>query len=315
MAAQRQRRPAWSGQVDPPTLKSSLEVSVQAADADSASELESALDEVKITLEYDPGNERAVVMREEIQAELMAEQAERTRNAENGLLISQHSELGVKHYTDNEYILARADWRNVLAIDPENEQALDYQRRTEDKLDERLQSQLSAAAADERAGRLPEAIGKWNIVLMIDPENAEAPDAIERLKRSIDSMSRDYQEANRQLKTIDLYNRAVTALAEGRYEEAITLARQVLQLDPDHAEAKELITMAERRMQPLSDEQNEEIRTLWIEGHKYFEQKDYVNAMDVWSKILLINPDNESVRKNIEEAKQRLKKLETPEGG
>ncbi len=289
---------------------------LEAADSlKGAGELESALDEVKITLEYDPGNERAVAMREEIQAELMAEQAERTRNAENELLINQHFGNGLDHYTANEYILARAEWQNVLELDPENEQALDYQRRTEEKLDERLQSQLSAAEADERAGRLPEAIGKWNIVLMIDPENAEAPDAIERLKRSIDSMSRDYQEANRQLETIDLYNKAVTALAEGRYEDAISLAQQVLQRDPDHAEAKDLINRAERRMQPLTDEQNEEIRTLFLEGYKYFEQKEYVNAMAIWTKILEIDPDNESIRKNIEEAKQRLKKLETPEGG
>ena len=289
---------------------------IDAADSlRDAGELESALDEVKITLEYDPGNERAVVLREEIQTEILAAQEERTKNAENELLINTHFRLGLDHYTANEYILARAEWRNVLALDPENEDALEYQRLTQEKLDGALQSRITAARAYEMAGRLPESIGDWNIVLTIDPENAEAPVAIERMKQRINAMSRDYNEANRQLETIELYNRALTALTEGRYEDAVSLARQVLQLDPDHAEAKDIINRAERRMQPLTDEENEQIRALFLEGYRFFEQKEYVNAMDIWSKILEIDPFNESIRKNIEEAKQRLKKIETNEGG
>ena len=150
---------------------------------------------------------------------------------------------------------------------------------------------------------------------MIDPDNTEAPAAIERIKGRYESMSRDYREANRKLETIDLYERAVNAFGEGRYDAAISLSRQVLQRDPGHEEAKSLINRAERRMKPLSDEEKEQIREIYIEGMKHFTNKEYVKAMDAWWKILDIDPDNESVRKSIEEAKQRLKKLGSPEGG
>ncbi len=289
---------------------------IDAADSlKGAGELESALDEVKIALEYDPGSERAAILRDEIGAAILAALEERTRNAGKALLINQHFSLGLRHYSDNEYILARAEWRNVLEIDPENEQALDYLRRTEEKLKERLQSHLTAAAEHERAGRLPEALGEWNVVRMIDPENAKALAAIERIKCRMDSMSRGYREASRRLEMIDLFEKAVTAFGEGKYENAISLARQVFRLDPAHEEAKDLINRAKRRMKPLSDDEKEQIRTFYIEGMKHFTQKEYVKAIDVWWKILEIDPDNESVRKNIEEAKQRLRKLESPEGG
>jgi tetratricopeptide (TPR) repeat protein len=288
---------------------------IDAADSlREAGELESALDEVKIALEYDPGNERADTLRSEIGAAILAAQEERTRNAENELLINRHFRLGFEHYDANEYLLARAEWQNVLDIDPENEQALDYKRRTEEKLDEQLQAHLSEAARHESAGRLPEALGEWNIVRMIDPDNAEAPAAIERIKGSIESMSRDYREANRRLETIDLFNRAQTAFGEGRYENAISLAQRVLQLDPDHEDAMELINRAERRIKPLSDDEKARIREIYIEGQKHFSNKEYERAIEIWNRILEIDPDNESIRKNIEDAKERLDKLGSPEG-
>jgi tetratricopeptide (TPR) repeat protein len=280
-----------------------------------AGELESALDEIKITLEYEPGNEQAVALRDSIEAEILAEQAARTADAEKAMQIRLHFENGLDHYTANEYILARAEWRNVLELDPENEGAEDYLRRTEDKLDEQLQSHVNTATAHERAGRLPEAIGEWNIVRMIDPDNAQAQTAITRIKAQMDGMSRDYREASRKLEVIDLYERGLVAMSEGRYEDAISLGEQVLRIEPEHAEAKELINRARRRMKPLSDEEKEQIRTMYIEGMRYFTQKDYQNAIATWFKILEIDPDNESIRENIEEAKQRLKKLETNEGG
>ncbi len=289
---------------------------IDAADSlRGAGEQESALDEVKIALEYDPGNERAATLRDEIGVEILAVQAERTKNAEKSLLINQHFRLGFEHYNANEYILARTEMRNVLEIDSENEQAHDYLRRTEEKLDDQLQSHLTEAEGHERAGRLPEALGEWNVVRMIDPDNADAPVAIERIKDRINSMSRSYKDASRRLETIDLFEKAVTAFSEGKYEDAITLARRVLQLDPAHELAKDLINRAERRMKPLSDDENEQIKNLHKEGMKYSTQKEYEKAIDAWEKILDIDPDNEGVRKNIEEAKRRLRKLESSEGG
>ncbi|MCK4548871.1 MAG: PorV/PorQ family protein [Candidatus Krumholzibacteria bacterium] len=289
---------------------------INAADSlREAGELESALDEVKIALEYDPANERAAILRDDISAAILAAQEERTRNAGKTLLINKHSDLGLGYYIDNEYILSRAEWRNVLKIDPENEQALEYQRRTQEKLDEQLQSHITKAAAHERAGRLLEAIGEWNIVRMIDPENAKATAAIKRIKGRMDSMSRDYEDASRRLEMIDLFDRAMTAFTEGRYKDAVALAREVLQLDPSNAEAKELINRAERRMNPLSDEEKEQVRTLFVEGLEYFTQKEYVKAIDIWDRILQIDPDNESIRANIEDAKERLKIIESSEGG
>jgi len=60
-------------------------------------------------------------------------------------------------------------------------------------------------------------------------------------------------------------------------------------------------------------EQQEEIRRLYIEGMKFFTQRNYESAVREWRKILAIDPDNESVRKNIEEAEALLERIDAPE--
>ncbi len=51
------------------------------------------------------------------------------------------------------------------------------------------------------------------------------------------------------------------------------------------------------------------IRQYYIEENEIFTLGDSSAAINAWQKIIEIDPDNESVRKNIEEADQRLKKL------
>ncbi|MDD3642228.1 MAG: PorV/PorQ family protein [Candidatus Krumholzibacteria bacterium] len=277
-------------------------------------ELESAIDEVKIALEYEPGSERARALKDEIGTAILAEQQERTRDAERNLLISQHFGLGLEYYNNNEFILARAEWRNVLELDPRNEQASDYLERTESRLAEEVARHETAAAEHERNGQSTRALSEWTIVRSIEPENERAAAAIERIGSRLESLDRDYRTAERRLETIRLFQQAVGEFNAGRYGEAAGLLRQVLQREPDHAEARDLLGRAERRMKPLTAEENEAIRRLHIEALKFSSQKDYQAAIDAWRKILDIDPDNDSASKNIEDAQQRLRRLESPEG-
>jgi cytochrome c-type biogenesis protein CcmH/NrfG len=67
-------------------------------------------------------------------------------------------------------------------------------------------------------------------------------------------------------------------------------------------------------MTPLTDREKQQVRALYIEGMKFFTKNEYVKAVEQWRKILDIDPDNESVMKNIEEAQKRLQNTGRPEG-
>ncbi|UCF04617.1 MAG: tetratricopeptide repeat protein [bacterium] len=287
---------------------------IRAADVyRSEGELERALDELKIVLEYDPTNTAAAETLSVVRDAILDEQERRTKDAEKSLLINQHFNLGLKYYSSNEYLLARAEWQNVLDLDPTNGQALEYLARTEEKLSERIEQHRRRARELERGGRHADALGEWNIVLVIDPESEVARGAIERISGYLENLGRDYATASTRLEVIELFEKAVGAFGAGRYAEAVGFLNELLTRQPDHEEGRKLLRRAERRITPLTDEEKEEIRRLYIAGMKYFSQNDYVAAIEEWKKILQIDPDNESVMKNIEEAEIRLQKIGSPE--
>ncbi len=210
--------------------------------------LEQALDELKVAREYDPTNEDISGRFEAIRQEILDQQAERTRESEKALLINQHFQLGLRYYSNNEYVLARSEWRNVLDIDPENEGARDYLSRTDEKIGEQITQHIGRARELERSGQLAGALSEWNLIRTLDPEHADAAAAVARLSGRLDEMRRSYRSASRKLEIVDLYENALTAFSEGRYVDAKATLEELLRKDPGHEEAQSLLRRAERRM-------------------------------------------------------------------
>jgi len=165
----------------------------------------------------------------------------------------------------------------------------------------------------ERTGRHTEAIAEWNNVQQYDPGNARARSAIERIRTQIESVSKDYEAAQRRLRTVNLYDDALQKYNQGAYQAAIADLEQLLQLQADHEDAKRLLALANRKLSPLTPEETEQIRKLYLSGMQLFSKDEYAKAIAEWEKILRIDPTNDSVRRNIEEAKERLKQLQNRE--
>jgi tetratricopeptide (TPR) repeat protein len=272
-------------------------------------ELEKALDELKIALDYDPSNsavaETLAVVREGIlEDQKRASESERRNN-----LINDHFRRGLDYYSNNEYLLAREEWKQVLALDGNNQRATDYLTRTEDKLEERTNSLRSKAINFEREGNLAAALGEWYAILSIEPDMKEAESAVSRITEQMREMGQKYRETASELNDINLFEDALHKFSSGEYVNAIELLERLLERRPNHEEAAKLLRRARRRITPLSTEEKERIRKLYIDGMRFFTENEYLKAIEQWKKILDIDPDNESVMKNIEEARGRLNKL------
>jgi tetratricopeptide (TPR) repeat protein len=276
--------------------------------------LPQALDELKAALEYDPTNTAVAETLAVVGREILRQEETRTQTAEKAALINQHFRLGLGYYSKDDYVLARAEWRNVLDLDPENAQAREYLQKTEAKLKAQADGHRARAMELERTGQLAAALGEWNLVRTLDPSSTEALQAAERINQRLDELSRDYSETSKRLKVMQLFDEAMKAFQNGAYPEAAKSLRELLAIQSDHAEARALLRRAERRMTPLTEAEKEQVRALYIEGMKSFTQNDYAQAIAQWKKILDIDPDNESVMKNIEEARKRLENAGSSEG-
>jgi tetratricopeptide (TPR) repeat protein len=273
-----------------------------------------ALDELKIALEYDPTNTAVSETLTVVERTILAEEAARTQDAEKAALISQHFRLGLDYYSKDDYILSRAEWRNVLELDSSNANAREYLVKTEEKLGSLAEQHRVLAIDLERRGQLAAALGEWNVVRTLDPESAEAKQAADRINRRLDEMSRDYTQTSKRLRVMELFDGAVKAFGDGKYADASAALGELLRIEPTHEEGRKLLLRAQRRLTPLTDKEKAQVRALYIEGMKFFTQSKYTSAIEQWRKILEIDPDNESVSKNIEEARKRLENAGAAEG-
>ncbi|MFO7914091.1 MAG: PorV/PorQ family protein [Candidatus Krumholzibacteriales bacterium] len=279
----------------------------------SSGELDEAYDKLKLVLEYDPSNREAAEKMSELEEKILRNQQSRLRSAEKQSLLDYHLKAGLRFYRNNEYVQSRDEWEALLELDPGNQQAIDYLERIGEKLEERIENYRKRARDYERRGMLAEALDIWNIIKGLDPGDKSAQREYDRIKRDMQELSEDFDATRKKLEVIDIFNSALSSFNNGDYSETVNLLNRVLDLDPDHREATRLMQRAKRRLTPLNESEKKQIRDLYVEGMKFFNQKKFKSAIELWEKILKINPENESVKQNIEEARRRLDTIDQKE--
>lgn len=268
-----------------------------------------ALDEWKIVLELEPGDAQAQERLSSLQARVVEEQDRAVRDRANQAEISARFTQGLEFYTKNDWLKARDEWLAVIAIDSTHAEAKEYLARTQVEIDKQISERAARATRLEQAGRLTEAMGEWANVQALDPGSARARQSIDRIRRKIEEQSQSLDQASRRLEIVNLYDGALQAYNRGEYQSAMTSLDRVLALEPGHEEAKNLRAMARRKLTPLTKAEEDRIRSLYLSGMQFFSKDEYAKAVDEWQKILEIDPTNDSVKRNIEEAKERLRQL------
>jgi len=96
--------------------------------------------------------------------------------------------------------------------------------------------------------------------------------------------------------------------SDGEYEEALVEFEAVARFDPNYLKVQEYIARVKAEMRDVRT-YSPEILTIYYNGIDLFVQKKYEEAIVEWEKILKIDPYNKLARRNIREARERLKKL------
>jgi tetratricopeptide (TPR) repeat protein len=157
--------------------------------------------------------------------------------------IQKHMLAGTQALDHNDYQEAIREFELILEFDPEHKQAkykLDLARK---KLAEEKDEAKQRALDAKQSGDKLEEAKALRTVLVLDPTNKEAGQAFKEAR----AKSHDEIE--------ELYKQGVTAYAQGRYSDAIQIWNEVLDLDPEHAKAKESIAKAREKIKLIKDQQ------------------------------------------------------------
>jgi tetratricopeptide (TPR) repeat protein len=197
-------------------------LSAKAEDYYRAGNYQGAVDTWDLILVWDPENSAA------------AAELENARDRLNEQLVAEHVKKAEGFFEAGEYSEAALEYSMAQKIDPTDETAIVGLALAEQKLAEEEARQkeeiarlLSQARSAYSHGEYLTAIMRWESVLTLEPENAEATANLESARARVASMVEEYKVTARRQ-------------AEGQgWVAALSNWERALRLDPDDAEAVE----------------------------------------------------------------------------
>ena len=214
--------------------------------------LDEAVAAVSKALAVSPENAEALATLDRLRRKLAAKQDERELRSRVAALVERGREL----LTRGDLARGSSALQQALALsdDPEARELLEQARRQlraelqaeTDERSEAIARGLDEAGGLQTAGRLDEALERLQSVLALDPANRPALDLQQRLLAARAEEDRAEQDVLR-LRAVDGFlAEAETALADGRFEAALTSANRVLALEAGHPKALDQLARAYR---------------------------------------------------------------------
>ncbi|MBI4364375.1 MAG: hypothetical protein HY568_03005 [Candidatus Latescibacteria bacterium] len=166
---------------------------------------------------------------------------------------------------------------------------------------------LSRADSLEAKARVLDAARDVALAMRLRPDDERARAHWVTLEGSIGKSAAEAQILARKLAALEALLEVSRAYSEGRYVEAKVSVQRALSLDPSSAEARDWRDRIERRLSTPKPELDARIKQLYIKGMEAFTSGDYREALRNWEQILVLDPLNESARRNVLEARERMK--------
>ncbi|MEK7315725.1 MAG: hypothetical protein AAB011_06055 [Candidatus Eisenbacteria bacterium] len=157
------------------------------------------------------------------------------------------------------------------------------------------------------AGRVLAAVDEAATALRLSPDDPRALAAWKSLENSFGKTVVETRTLTRRIDALGSLSDASRAFAEGRYTDAARSVERALASDPQSAEAKAWRERIQRLLSAPKPELDARVKQLYIKGMEAFTAGDYREALRQWEQILAIDPLNESARRNVFEARERMK--------
>ncbi|MCR4440136.1 MAG: tetratricopeptide repeat protein [candidate division KSB1 bacterium] len=297
----------------------------------SDGKIREAKQELEQALAYDPEHAGAQRLLQEVSAELGRQQ----RQVEALLADAIRAE----RY--NEYLRAYTKYRQAQSLDPSNQSAASGVKRLAERVASHINARLAGGTAAYRRGDYAEARRLLSQVLQLDPQHQEASRLLQLSEQAINRLAdesyargmalfnaQDYAAALSEFGKVlsyrpdhagalamrrkvgdllgvqKLIDQAQQAMARGNLPEALRLFTQVVETDPSHAAARRGVKECQERMASLAEE-------YFNRGMALYAEEDYRSAIELWNKVLEINPNHSGAREYKKKAQEQLRALET----
>lgn len=263
--------------------------------------------------------------------------------------IKVHNDQAESYYLQSRFQDAYSEWKLVMKLDPKNEKAVSGIKKLRLKDTEKNEIAANQAITYASRGNMNAAMEALQGALKTDPTNKRVQDTMvkfqsqqkseaeryyrkgiellsqDRIREAIDQLEQalNVEPQNQQTKNLlykartqlrDNVKAAITRGIElanaGRVVEAKEKFTEVLKLDPGNADAGEYLSKLTGSAGKRTAVSKEEIKKLYYDGVSLYLDGQNRRAIQVWQKILLLDPENQEAKSSIAKAEMELKEME-----
>lgn len=209
---------------------------------------------------------------------------------------------------------ARDRLGQLHTLDPFDPNLQTEERQLEAAIRPEVASGLEAGRRQFIAGNFGDAKRNFGKVLELDPDNESARGyisyiaTIERERevasaRSAAFTSRERFASDAEIRAEGFHQNALASERRGDLYNSIEHNLRALEANPKHSGAKQHLQRTRRRLSDSSE-------ALIDAGRRAYREEDLQTALDIWSRVLLIEPDNRRARAYADRAQRQLQNLE-----
>ncbi len=199
--------------------------------------------------------------------------------------VAPYGDLGTTYRAGFTYVFGRERRRITEEV------AAEFERQRQ----EVIASLSGKAESYYRAGNYQGAVDTWDLILVWDPENAEAAVKLEEARDSL----------NEQL-VAEHVEKGEAFFAAGKYSEAALEYSLAQKIDPTNEAAIIGFARAEEELAREEARQKEEIARLLEQARAAYSRGEYTTAIARWESVLGLEPGNAEAAANLEGARVRV---------
>jgi tetratricopeptide (TPR) repeat protein len=227
--------------------------------------------------------------------------------------LNEHFYQACAAYSKKDYISARKQFEDILSIYPDHRPSQKYLEKIMAAIDEQEQQQEQRVTRwlkkAESAMLKKDYItaGKfYNQVLAVDPENSTALGGREDISQLVAAVRQEKIRQKNMALINRLWNSAVNHYVKGDFVKAKEEFSEILNIDPDHQEAKKYIVEIDNQLTKVATSR---INELYAQGTEFYRQGNYREAMKYFEAVVIAAPHRLDAQDFVQKCQENMDNL------
>ncbi|MDR1940947.1 MAG: hypothetical protein LBQ47_01295 [Endomicrobium sp.] len=218
--------------------------------------------------------------------------------------------LAKEAYEKKDYISARQQLEEILAIYPDHAPSKDYLKRIVYDLDSndrvfeaQISKWLRRAELEFYRNNLINARGYYYRVLGVDPENSEAEEGLSKVNEKLALIEVQENRKRREKEIIALWSEAMNLYNNGDFVYARDKLKALLDIDPENAGAKKYIDIIEPKVNQVNVMHADQ---LFTQAMDYYNMADFERAAKYFNAVYTSDPSRSDAKEYYELSRKAL---------